>query len=391
MPVGNVGMVFPWEDPNAIIEDLNIVARQWRWVNRNPFFTRLAAYPATQVEFRSLGSQRRPDTVTVTTAATAADTVLTLADVTYLMNGDTLELTFLDNTVELMEVVADPNEATSQITVVRGDAFTVAGAIPANTQLRLVANSRTGGEKWQKGIAPTHWRRANWIQTHQHPVEVSGVLQDTSAYITQAISPGSVSPLDAYRMAALGDMVDGFERSIVYQRGMAPTDTDTKRAKTKGIRQQCQDANSYIPQPVNYVSYSPADFIRDVHEGPAGNGGSPNLYFVSNDWVGGLAKWKMPMLRIDMGETVFDVRIEAFVSDVSPNAIFIKAPRLKKGTLFACNSDDVFLRYMRMPTWKKRGPSGDTEEGDIIARIGVQVDNAEQQRFIEGISGFAAA
>jgi hypothetical protein len=94
---------------------------------------------------------------------------------------------------------------------------------------------------------------------------------------------------------------------------------------------------------------------------------------------------------MDMGTTGFDVRIEAFTSDVSPNAVFIKAPRLYPGTIFACNSEDVFLRYMRMPFWKPRGQSGDTEEGDIIARIGVQVNNAEQQRYIEGITGFAAA
>lgn len=391
MPVGNLGLVFPWKVSNAIGEDLTEVATQWRWVNRNPFFTRLAAYPCDQIEFTAEGSNNRPDTVRVTVAALATDTTLTLADVTYLMNGDTLELTFANSTVEVMEVIADPNETASQVTVKRGDAFTTAGAIPINTDLRIIGNSRTGGEKWQKAIGPTHWRRANWIQTYQHPVEIAGVLQDTRSYRTRTIAPGSATPLDAYRMRALSNEIDDIERSIVYQRGMAPTDSNTKRAKTKGVRQQCQDSGSYIYQPTNYAAYKPADFARDLAQGPAGNGGSPNLFFVSNDWLGGLATWKMPMAMIDMGTTAFDIRIEAFRSDVSPGAVFVRAPRLKAGTIFACNGDDVFLRYMRMPFWKPRGNSGDTEEGDIISRLGVQMNNPDQQRFIEGITGFAPA
>lgn len=391
MPIGNLGVVFPYEVAETIGEDLSVVARGWRWVNRNPLFTRLRMIPCSQVEYKSQGSDRRPETVQVTVAATAADTVLTLADVTYLQNGDTLELTFANNSTEQMEIVADPNEAASTITVQRGDAFTTPGIIPVNTVLRLLGNARTGGEKWQKGISPKSWKRSNWIQTFQNPVEVAGILEDTTAFRGEVYVPGGNTPLDTFRMVALGNMVDDFERAIVYQRGMAPTDSNSKRAKTKGLRQQIQDAGGYQNQPTDYAAYSPYSLLRDVAEGPAGAGGAPNLYYVSSDWVGGLARWKMPLAQLDMGSTAFDVRIEAFKSSVAPNATFVVAPRLKPGTVMALNEADTFLRFMRKPTWKKRGNSGDVEEGDIIARIGVQLDNPDQARYIEGITGFAAA
>jgi hypothetical protein len=46
---------------------------------------------------------------------------------------------------------------------------------------------------------------------------------------------------------------------------------------------------------------------------------------------------------------------------------------------------------MRKPFWKPRGSLGDTYKGDLISRFGVQLNAAEQARFIEGIQGFAPA
>jgi hypothetical protein len=391
MPAANLGLAFPWEVSEAIMEDLTEVATEWRYINMYPLFTRLPQIGSGQIEFQCLGSTSRPDTVQVTVAAVATDTVLTLADVTYLHNGDTLELTFADDTVEMMEIVADPNEAASQVTVLRGDAGTTAGVIPINTVLRIVSNTRTGGEKWQKAISPRHWRRANWIQSLDHPVEVSGVLQDTANYRLGTVAPGAATPLDAYRMRALDNLMADLERMIVYQRGVAPTASDTKRTKTKGIRQQCQDAGSYIRQPTNYAAYTPYDLERDIGETPAGKGGSPNLIFISKDWKSGMSRWKMPLVRVDMGVTEMNVEIDAFSSGFAPSSLFIVAPKFKRGTLFAANDADMALRFMRRPTWKPRGNAGDTFEGDVIARYGVQVDNPEQQVFLEGVTGFAAA
>jgi hypothetical protein len=165
-----------------------------------------------------------------------------LADVTYLHNGDTLELTFADDTVEMMEVVADPNEVNSTITVLRGDAGTTAGVIPINTVLRIVGNSRTGGEKWQKAISPRHWRRANWIQSLDHPVEVSGVLQDTTNYRLGTVAPGAATPLDAYRMRALDNLIGDLERMIVL--------TSASRPITRRTRPTISNATSARLRPV---------------------------------------------------------------------------------------------------------------------------------------------
>jgi hypothetical protein len=390
VPNADYGTVFPWDNPEALAEDLTEVALEWKWVNLVPFWSRVQKLPATNPEYHMTGTSRRPDTVTVTVAAVATDTVLTVADPTYILNGDTLELRFADNTVEQLEVIADPNEAAAQITVKRGDAFTTAGAIPANTQLYLISNTRTGGEDNQKGIAPRAWKRTNWIETIQHPVEVSGILQDTTAYRSGSIAPGAATPLDAFRMRGLNDWVLDADRAIVYQRGMAPTDSNTKRAKTKGIRQICQDAGSYINQPTNYAAFTIEDFTREISEIPAGFGGAPNVYFISNDWISAFARWKMPLVKIDMGETAFNVRIDAYESNAA-NGIFVHAPRLRRGTIFATNEEDLMIRFMRMPTWYLRGKLGDSWRGDIVGRIGVQVNNAEQSRFCEGITGFAAA
>jgi hypothetical protein len=391
MAVDNLGLLMPWEVANAFPEDLTEVAMQWDWVNRNPFFTRLGAVPLGQVEFHMSGTNIRPQTVALTAAAAVGDTTLTLADVSYLQNGDTLELLFANGATEQIQLIAEPNGTNSTIAVIRGDAYTIPGAAPAGTVMNLVANARTGAETDQHGYSPVPWKRINWAQSLQNPVEISGLLQDSTDLRTMSFAPGALTPLDAYRMNSLGNLIDDIERMIVYQRGIGPTASSINRAKTKGIRQQLSDAGTLLWQPANYAAYGPSDFVRDVIETPAGVGGAPNLYFVSNDFIGGLARWKMDMVRIDMGTTDFDIRIDAFRSTVSPNGIFIYAPRLRRGTIIALNSKNTYLRYMRMPTWFPRGRRGDTYEGDIIARLGVNVDHPEQQIMVEGIAGFAAA
>jgi hypothetical protein len=64
MPVGNLGVVFPWEVSEAVMEDLSEVASEWRYVNTHPLSTRLTEVVSGQIEFQCLGSTGRPDTVT---------------------------------------------------------------------------------------------------------------------------------------------------------------------------------------------------------------------------------------------------------------------------------------------------------------------------------------
>jgi hypothetical protein len=179
-PASNAGLLFPWEEENLVGEDLTVVVQNWKYVNTNPFFARLAMKEVGQVEFHTMGRNQRPDTATLAAAVVAGDTIMTLDDVSYILNGDTFELLYADGTTEQIEVVADPNLTTNQITVKRGDAFTTAGAFPIDTEMRLISNTRTGGEKNQRGISPRTWKGVNWVQTIQHPVEVSGVCNRLS-------------------------------------------------------------------------------------------------------------------------------------------------------------------------------------------------------------------
>jgi hypothetical protein len=84
------------------------------------------------------------------------------------------------------------------------------------------------------------------------------------------------------------------------------------------------------------------------------------------------------------------MRIDAFTTQAT-TGIFVVAPRLRPGTLIAFTEEDAMLRFMRLPTWYLRGKQGDSWEGDMIARLGVQLNNPEQGRYIEGITNWAAA
>jgi hypothetical protein len=399
MPAFNAGLIFPWQDQDALALDISPIVFQWKWVNRFPIFTRIRQVPASQPEYLMQGFLQRPEYVTVSGAQLAADATLTVVDASYLYNGDTLEYLKADGTVEMMEVIGDPNVTTNQISVKRGDAFTTAAAITANTQLRVISNTRTGGEMNQRGIGPTPWKNVNWIQTNQKPVEIAGLLQDTTAFRSETLMAGAQDPLDAHRMRALLNMTEDFERSIVYQRGMSHSDTNTSRAKTKGIRQILGDSNEgvggYNPllyQPTNYASYGPEDMIRDAFEGPASRGGGPNIIFHATDFIGGFARWKLGLTRIvDMGVTQFNVELSGFTSPLAPDVVFIPAPKLRSGTYICVNEEDLILRYMRLPTWYLRGKNGDAWQGDIISRVGVQLNNPTMHRMVEGVTGFAAA
>lgn len=396
MPAANAGLIFPWQDQDALALDISPIVFQWRWVNRFPIFTRIRQVPAIQPEYLMQGFLQRPEYVTVSVSQLATDVTLTLVDASYLYNGDTLEYMKSDGTVEMMEVTGDPNTTTNQVSVVRGDAFTAAAAITANTQLRIISNTRTGGEMNQRGIGPTPWKNVNWIQTNQKPVEIAGLLQDTLAFRSETLQAGAQDPLDAHRMRALFNMTEDIERALVYQRGMSHSDTATFRAKTKGIRQILGDSNTidYEPllnHPTNFAAYSPEDFIRDAFQGPASQGGGPNIIFISTDFIGGLARWKLGLTKIaDMGTTELNVEISGFTSTLAPDVTFIPAPKLRAGSYICVNEEDIILRYMRLPTWYLRGKNGDAWQGDIIARIGLQLNNPNMQRMVEGITGFAA-
>src|ERR1700689_1485807 len=89
--------------------DITVAVRNW-FANRNPLVTRLPYVPVERVDFLMYSHQYRNRSTTVSTGITASTTTgLTLADCTFLMNHDVLEL--IDSTsgsVERVQINGDP-------------------------------------------------------------------------------------------------------------------------------------------------------------------------------------------------------------------------------------------------------------------------------------------
>ncbi len=381
-PNEDQGAEFPWEQTGATLIDLTPVAFSY-FVNMTPLVSRLRLLPARQVAYNTFGHGVRPNQVKVMTSINTSVTTLNVDDASIFMNGDVIELP----TGEHVEVTADPDVVGNNLTVARGveattpTAITVTGG--SEPTAYLIANSRTGGEKWQRGLFPKTWADVNYIQTAQHPVEISGLFQDTSAWLNAEMSP---DPLDFGRQRQLENMMQGYERAYWYGIGEAPTDTATKRAKTKGILKRLSEVGNVINQPTNYAAYKPEDMMRDLFSNINGN---PNLLVMSPDFRQGIAIWKLGISLLPMGMTDFNMAIETFtIPTFGPQAVIFD-PMLRKGTVAALREQDLIQRYMRLPTWWVRGKGGDTWEGDIVARLGIQVNNPELQVAVTGITGFA--
>lgn len=383
MPAADQGAEFPWEQSDAILIDLTAVAFEW-YMNMTPLLSRLAQRRARQVQFNMVGHAIRPNQVLLMASISNSATTLTVQDSSFFMNGDVLEL----STGEHVEVAADPDTVANTLTVVRGVEGTTAQAITVTTGSEpvcyLLSNSRTGGERWQHGIFPKTWADVNWCQTSQHPVEVSGLLQDTEAFLNEDMAP---TPLDFNRQRQLDNMMFGYERAFLYGLGEAPTTSSSKRAKTKGILKRLSEVNNVHFQPTGYAAYTPDMLTRDLYSQVNGN---PDILMLSTDFRQALGIWKMPLIRADMGTTEFNQVIETFViPSFGPQAVIFN-PQLRKGTALALRLADLIIRFMRLPTWWVRGKAGDTWEGDIVARMGIQINNPELQTAVTGVTGFAA-
>src|SRR5271165_4238841 len=106
--------------------DVTVAIRNW-YANRNPLVTRLPYVPVERVDFLMYTHKYRARSTTLGAAiGSNATTALTLADATFLMNQDVLQL--VDSTsgnTEFVQVSGDPTSSTG-VTVVRGTAGTTA-------------------------------------------------------------------------------------------------------------------------------------------------------------------------------------------------------------------------------------------------------------------------
>jgi hypothetical protein len=287
------GIQSAFDNQAEIRNNIYVVASNW-FVNRCPLVTRIPRLPVGSTTFTIVSRGFRTRTATVANAIAAGDTQITLLDVSPFMNGDVLELA----SGERVEILGDPSIAANTITVRRGAEGTTPGTGAANDSVRLIGNSRTGAEVNQSGVALRPVGVSQYCQTWQHPVQVGGSLQASSAFETYA---GVRSPFDQYKMDALQNLMDDMEYTSYYGRGEDPSVSG--RPKQKGVR-TLLTAN-LTTNPVNAGAYKPTDLIRDTVQQCRINGGEPDVLLVSSNFMTGLATWGQAVMRIDAGVNVF--------------------------------------------------------------------------------------
>jgi hypothetical protein len=368
-PREDQGTEFPWDQSGATVVPLEGIAFPM-FVNMTPLLSRLAQRAVGNVSFIQYGHANRPNTFLLMASITNVATTMTVNDASIFMNGDILEL----SSGEHVEVSADPNLTTNVLTVTRamegtaGTAITVVGG--SEPTCYLLANARTGGEEFQRGLFPKTWQSTNWVQTSQHPVEISGLFMDTTVWNN---AEGAPNPFEFGRQRQLANMMQGYSRAFYYGLGAAPTAESTKRAKTKGILKRLSEVgNVTAVSGGDITAYTPDMLFRDLWSRISGN---QDLLIFASNWRAAMVKWKVQMAIMDMGTTDFNMDIEAFTIPTFGRQLVMFDPQLRPGTALALRESDLTLRYMRLPSFFVRGRNGDAVKGDIIARMGIQVDN----------------
>ena len=247
------GIQTAFDNQAEIVNDIYVVTSNW-FVNRCPIVTRTPRVPVGSTTFTIVSRRFRPRTASLAAPSAATDTQITLADASPFMNGDVLELA----SGERVEIIADPNLSNNTVAVRRGAEGTTAGTGAVNDTIRLIANSRTGAEINQNGVALRPVGITQFCQTWQHPVQVGGSLQASTAYQT---SPGIRTPFEQNKMDALQNLMDDMEVSLVLRTRRGPR--RRRPAEAEGPEDPDLTINVTI-NPVNAGAYKATDFIRDT-------------------------------------------------------------------------------------------------------------------------------
>ena len=287
------GIQAAFDNQAEIVNDIYVVTSNW-FVNRCPIVTRTPRVPVGSTTFSIVSRRFRPRTASLGAAVAATDAQITLVDASPFMNGDVLQLA----SGERVEIIADPNLANNTISVRRAAEGTTAGTGAANDTILLISNSRTGAEINQNGVALRPVGTAQFCQTWQHPVQVGGSLQASSAFQT---SPGIRTPFEQSKMDALQNLMDDMESSTYYGRGEDPA--VAARPKQKGLRTLLSVNNT--TNPINAGAYKATDFLRDTLQAARSGGGDPDVLLLSTNFMLGLATWGQAVMRMNAGTNVF--------------------------------------------------------------------------------------
>ena len=371
------GIQSSFDNQAQIVNDIYVVTSNW-FVNRCPIVARTPRVPVGSVSFQMVSRGFRPRVATLAAAVAPLDNQLTLVDASAFMNGDVLELA----SGERVEISATPNTATNVVFVRRGVEATTPSTGASNDVIRLIGNSRTGGEIDQDAVALRPTNVSQFCQTWQHPVQVSGSLQSSGSYQT---SQGVRTPFDQNKMDALRNMMDDMEASTYYGRGEDPS--VTRRPKQKGIKTLLSVNN--VSNPTNAAAYKVTDFLRDTLEACRIGGGDPDVLLLSTNFMVGLALWGQSVMRVDAGTNVFGAAIDVFEAPFLGGVTIIEAPLLKPFTAVALTSSEVRMRMKRNEFWSPRGSRGDAFEGDWVAEGAIEIENPAHHAWVEGITAFS--
>lgn len=356
--------------------DVHVVAINW-FVNRCPLVTRLPRVPVSSTTFTMVNRSFRSRLTTLAAAVDAVQTSFQFDDVSPFMNGDVFELP----SGERVEIVGEPQLATNTVVVRRGAEGTTPAAVAANATLYLIANSRTGAEINQTGIAYRPVGSPQFCQTFQHPVQVGGSLE------ASAVAGTGHTPFEQSKMDALQNLMDDMEVSTYYGLGEDPSVSG--RPKQRGLRALL--AATRTTSPVNAGAYKPTDLIRDTLEKCRTNGGNPDVLILSSNFMTGLATWGHAAQRIEAGLSIFGTPIDVFEAPFLGGVSILEAPLLRPSTAICLTSAEVRLRMKRNEFWNPRGSRGDAFEGDWVAEGAIEVDNLSHHAWVEGITAFSAS
>jgi len=280
------------------------------YINRCPLVTRLPRMPIGSTTFNIVKRNFRKRTAVVQAGFNTSATSISLDDASSFQNGDVLSTP----EGERVEITADPVLTTTPntITVRRSAEGTTAASGSTSDVLTLISNSRTGGEINQNGVAFNPIGTPQYCQVWQFPVQISGSLASSSAFVL----PNGVPDISALVKAeANQNMIDDMEKSSFYGIGEAPAadilgTSANARPKQKGLNTLIVTNNTSTP--TNAGAYKPTDLIRDTLQAARGNGGEPDILLLSMDWMGGLTTWGQPAQRIDAGTNIFGTPINVF-------------------------------------------------------------------------------
>lgn len=370
-----VQTTFASQNANAIPFDVFRLAINWL-PNRCPLLARLAKLPLDALEFYCNSDNYRPrNPVTRTNAAyTSAGTSITVLDATMFNVGDVIKIEserFLVTTV---------NNSTT-ITVTPSFESTTQANHANNLAITLITSAATGAEVDKNAISRLPSTVAQWSQTVQHAYQIGGALQSTGAYMG-----GSITPLDRDRSIAMQHAMDDFEGALYRGKGVKNTSSVLNQTM-KGFETLLTTNN--VTSPTNGSAYKPSDFITDGLQACFNAGGQPDIMLVSQDFLGGMARWGWTLQRLDQPVTELGVKADVFEVPFLGGIKMIPAPLLPTGTAIILNSQECTIRLKRPLLDMPRGRRGDAIEGDMIMEGALDVENEYKHAWITGVTGFA--